>query len=116
MQLTACPRLSPPLGSTERHVPGTHGDAPTSQDRGAGVGRGHSGRQMERRRRRPPEQQQFRAPQLPAAERGAHYWLLFPHPWVPEAAGKFTPQPCSPLTPSVQGSWAVKPRPGREKG
>lgn len=113
-------RLSPPLGSTERHVPGTHGDAPTSQDWG-GVGVGvqrarAGGRWRGKGAARPPEEKQFRAPQPPAAERGAHYRLSSPHPWAPKAAGKCTPQPCSPLTPSVQGSSAANPRPGWEKG
>lgn len=119
-QRTACPRLSPPLGSTERHVPGTHGDAPTSQDWG-GVGVGvqrarAGGRWRGKGAARPPEEKQFRAPQPPAAERGAHYRLSSPHPWAPKAAGECTPQPCSPLTPSVQGSSAANPRPGWEKG
>lgn len=119
-QRTACPgslrHLAAQRGTCLGHM-GTPPRPRTGGGVGVGVQRARAGgRWRGKGATRPPEEKQFRAPQPPAAERGAHYRLSSPHPWAPKAAGKCTPQPCSPLTPSVQGSSAANPRPGREKG
>lgn len=99
-QRTACPRLSPPLGSTERHVPGTHGDAPTSQDWGVwGWGSSGRGREADGEEKAPPAPQRRSSlgPRSRQPRRGAPITGFHLHtPGRPRLPGNARPSPVLP--------------------
>lgn len=99
-QRTACPRLSPPLGSTERHVPGTHGDAPTSQDWGVwGWGSSGRGREADGEEKAPPAPQRRSSlgPRSRQPRRGAPITGFHLHtPGRPRLPGNAHPSPVLP--------------------
>lgn len=93
-------RLSPPLGSTERHVPGTHGDAPTSQDWGVwGWGSSGHGREADGEEKAPPAPQRRSSlgPRSRQPRRGAPITGFHLHtPGRPRLPGNARPSPVLP--------------------